>query len=70
MDDTLDDGDCRHGMLPGTCAYCSGSYRREQDAIAREQRMMIARVNGARAAADAAWGTVTIRGWTRAISAS
>lgn len=57
----LSDGECVHGMLPGTCAYCSGSWRREQDALARETRSMLARMAGKR---DVPVGTITRDGWT------
>ena len=40
--------ECIHGMLVGTCAYCSGSWRREQDELEEDQRQMFIRMARAR----------------------
>lgn len=56
--------ECIHGLTPVTCAYCTGSWRREQEQLQREQRMMLGRINKQRAQAARA-GTVKRDGWTR-----
>lgn len=45
MADTGQQGDeCVHLLPPGQCAYCSGSWAREQRQLAREQAEMLRRI--------------------------
>lgn len=55
--------ECCHLLPPGQCAYCSGSWRREQEALAREQRAMLARI----AKKGGGWGTKVVDGWTSSV---
>jgi hypothetical protein len=54
--------ECCHLLPPGQCAYCSGSWRREQDAIAKEGAMI-----GAAAARknEMRTGVTHKAGWTK-----
>lgn len=56
--------ECCHLLPPGQCAYCSGSWRREQEALAAETRQIVRAVMKKQDAADANWGVTRKRGWT------
>ena len=59
----MDNEECCHLLPPGQCAYCSGSWRREQNAIAREQASIAYLVSRK----QNAWSrAVTRNGWTTA----
>jgi hypothetical protein len=56
------DAECIHGLTPSTCAYCTGSYRREQRALAAENFVMLRRLAARRE--NAPWGVSKSAGWT------
>jgi hypothetical protein len=63
----MTDEDCVHLLPPGQCAYCSGSWRRERDQLAAEQRQIIAAVLRKQDRV-ARGGTTRRAGWTTANS--
>jgi biotin synthase-like enzyme len=59
----MDDEECCHLLPPGQCAYCSGSWRREQNELAAETRRIVTAM-AKKAARDAGAGTRKRGGWT------